>query len=189
MLCRISVSKDVLTLYADVMEKDVEMNSDDWAIDKMETLKGVQAELELIPKVNRRKSELEKAKAKHGSIASVVRTVTNEVSTSITTLTRHERKRKNPFESPKKPKTKIPNPKKDPRAILGKRVAKYFDRNLFFGTVKNIVDDVVDEDANEVWWHILYDDDDEEDMDAQQVRTGLKLYIEHCEKDLRGGAH
>jgi hypothetical protein len=168
----------VLALYADVMEKSKESNHDHWAKEKLDTLKGVQGDMELNPKVKQRKAELEKAKKKNGSIASVVTMVTTAVKTAVTTPVRNDKKRKRVVPATK---VKIPNPKDSPEALIGKRIAKFFEKELFFGTVESIVDD----DTDETWWHIHYDDDDSEDMGAHQVRAGLRLYDKYSSKDKR----
>ena len=68
----------------------------------------------------------------------------------------------------------------NPSDYINKRVAKWFDDDLYFGIVESISNQG---EGGEVWWHILYDDDDQEDFDARQLRKGLKEYEENKSSD------
>lgn len=80
-----------------------------------------------------------------------------------------------------RPKSKYSNEliMKDPKSALNLRVSKYFDVDgkqiLYFGTVLDFfpADSVTDE---EDLWHVVYDDDDEEDYDLTQLIDCLNLY-------------
>jgi hypothetical protein len=72
---------------------------------------------------------------------------------------------------------------KDPQSFVGQRIAKYFemgarDLQLFFGSIAEYV-----QDDGEEWWHIVYDDDDSEDMEADPLLTGLLLYEKQKHED------
>jgi pantothenate kinase type III len=66
--------------------------------------------------------------------------------------------------------------KKDPNHFISKRVAKYFGDELFFGTVTRY---------NGKYWHISYDDGDNEDMNVKELHQFLKLYTEESVKDIQ----
>jgi hypothetical protein len=77
----------------------------------------------------------------------------------------------------------------DPDKFLDKRIAKWFEEEdpdmpenivnkLYFGTIDYVV-----RDEDEILWHVMYDDDDQEDYDIRQVRQALKEYEEHKAKD------
>lgn len=56
---------------------------------------------------------------------------------------------------------------------LGSRVAKEFDDGgVYFGTVSQY-------DPKSKWWWIVYDDGDQEDMNAEELDAALELYSEH----------
>jgi pantothenate kinase type III len=70
---------------------------------------------------------------------------------------------------------------------INKRVAKGFEggageSEIFFGTIDKITN------AKEpFYWHITYDDDDEEEFDEMDITKGLKLYQMHRAKDRKFG--
>eukprot|EP00956_Cyclotella_meneghiniana_P026276 scaffold56361_cov71-Cyclotella_meneghiniana.AAC.5 len=57
------------------------------------------------------------------------------------------------------------NPKLD-QNYVGSRVAKYFKTELYFGTVS----------INNDYYHVVYDDGDEEDLDEEDFHKALELY-------------
>jgi hypothetical protein len=68
----------------------------------------------------------------------------------------------------------------DPKIFLNKRVAKWFnDHDLYFGTI----DAISRQDEKETWWHVLYDDEDQEDFDIRQVRRALQDYEKNKGED------
>jgi len=77
---------------------------------------------------------------------------------------------------------------KNPQDFVGRRVAKYFPdevdgtEKLYFGTV----DYISLQDGGKVWWRIKYDDDDEEDFWADDLRKGINLYFDHQQNDKQG---
>jgi hypothetical protein len=74
----------------------------------------------------------------------------------------------------------------DPKQHIDKRIAKWFDDgNLYFGTV----DKVSRQDEKDTWWHVEYDDGDQEDLDYQQILRAFKDYEENKSQDttLRDG--
>jgi hypothetical protein len=73
---------------------------------------------------------------------------------------------------------------------VGRRVAKYFvvehdqPEVLFFGTV----DKASMERANGTFWHVTYDDGDEDDYHIQDIKAGIMLYNRHKKTDARAPA-
>ncbi len=62
------------------------------------------------------------------------------------------------------------NIKKHPESLVGyKKIAKKFDGKIHFGKV-------VLYDSDNQLWHILYDDDDHEDMDCEEVMKAIKYF-------------
>lgn len=84
----------------------------------------------------------------------------------------------------KKAKTVTPDYiREHPLEFLEKRMAKYFDDDLYFGKVKSFFD-VNDTDSDEEeLWNIEYDDGDLEDMDAGTLWQALELYHAHASED------
>jgi len=77
----------------------------------------------------------------------------------------------------KKKEKKQPTPKKvpvtfnDPDELKGRRVAKYFEKDLFFGVIKGH-----EKDEGVIYWQIEYDDGDAEDFELKDLKTGFALY-------------
>jgi hypothetical protein len=66
----------------------------------------------------------------------------------------------------------------DASGYVGRRIAKYFDGNLYFGTVRE------KRDTEEVpVWFIEYDDGDTEELEAYELRAQFTVYVEHLEED------
>lgn len=68
------------------------------------------------------------------------------------------------------------------RSYIGRRVAKYFGKELYFGTIASwdpaaIVDDKLD------LWRVEYDDGDSEDFELFEVEEGQKLYQQEKKRD------
>jgi hypothetical protein len=63
--------------------------------------------------------------------------------------------------------------KPDPHSFKGRRAAKYFDKVIFYGTIDGFTAEVGEE---EEFWHITYDDGDDEEYDMQDLKTALTLY-------------
>ena len=157
-----------MALYDEVGEETKEENKEDWVGVKREALTKSQAILEgKNDKIKKRKIELDAAKEKDGSL--------------IKTMCREEEVRPN-----KRPKS---DPKKaddiDPLKFVGQRIAKYFDdptpedpnhQIIYFGTVDRYS-------KKTSLWHIKYDDDDEEEFDIGEIRTGVLLYSSNKDND------
>ncbi|KAI2512714.1 CAS/CSE protein [Fragilaria crotonensis] len=56
----------------------------------------------------------------------------------------------------------------DPSQVINRRVAKYFDGQIYFGTVRSF-------DPSEGFWKIDYDDGDEEEFDTNELQVHLRL--------------
>lgn len=68
----------------------------------------------------------------------------------------------------------------DAKTYIGKRIAKWFeDDELYFGTV----DQVSRQDEKETWWHVVYDDGDQEEFDIKQLRRALADLEENKSSD------
>mmetsp|Transcript_47053 Transcript_47053/g.114821 ORF Transcript_47053/g.114821 Transcript_47053/m.114821 type:complete len:429 (+) Transcript_47053:1334-2620(+) len=68
-------------------------------------------------------------------------------------------------------KAKILDLKYDPKAVVGKRIAKKFhDGETYLGTVSSYT-------PKSFWWKIEYDDGDQEDMDVDELYSALELYM------------
>lgn len=66
----------------------------------------------------------------------------------------------------------------NPNAWKGRRVAKYFESLIYYGTVG---------DYDGEYWHITYDDGDKEDYDAKELLNQLKEYElnKHTDKEAK----
>ena len=53
---------------------------------------------------------------------------------------------------------------------VGDQVAKEFQQEIFYG-------EITGELKKENWWHVRYEDGDEEDLDLCEVREARKLYL------------
>lgn len=62
--------------------------------------------------------------------------------------------------------------------LLNARVAKHFNRKLYFGTV-------IDFCSDEKWWRVKYDDDDEEDLEHRQIIQAKNLRDKNARRDSR----
>ena len=60
--------------------------------------------------------------------------------------------------------------------LVNKRIAKYFDKRLYFGTITNY-------NTDQKFWCINYDDDDYEEMEFKDLNACLKLYDRNIGKD------
>jgi type IV secretory pathway VirB10-like protein len=86
-----------------------------------------------------------------------------------------------PAEAAPAKKAKTPKKKKKKGGeYVGLRVAKYFEGGdgleLFYGEVDRY-------DESSKFWHITYDDDDQEEMDKAGLKEALKLYEENKKDD------
>jgi hypothetical protein len=140
--------------------------------------------------VRQRKEELDQAKSRDGTIAGVFAIPEKKSS-----------ERDKPVEKTKIEKKKTPTKKKDSKRgrealehgpksrdskeFLGRRVAKFFGKEIFFGTI----DFISRFDKEKVWWHVLYDDNDQEDMDYRQLKVAILLYEQHEGKDPKPNPH
>jgi hypothetical protein len=64
-----------------------------------------------------------------------------------------------------------------PESYVGKRVAKFFDDECFFGDIDHF-------DKKNKLWRVIYDDGDEEDFDDREVMKHCKVYEENKHKDV-----
>eukprot|EP00934_Nitzschia_sp_Nitz4_P001628 Nitzschia sp. Nitz4//scaffold222_size33694//3280//5255//NITZ4_007860-RA/size33694-augustus-gene-0.21-mRNA-1//1//CDS//3329542585//1628//frame0 len=86
-------------------------------------------------------------------------------------------------EPPKTKKARRSSPKEKQASYINQRVAKHFpapnssgvlEDELYFGTVSEF---------KAGYWHIVYDDDDEEDFDETELKTAILLYDQHRQED------
>lgn len=80
-------------------------------------------------------------------------------------------------ESEKKKARKIVSPQKDPLGCVGKKVAKYFGADVFYGTVTSYTR------SQGGLWHVRYEDGDEEDLDRPEMIEALKLFVKEEIRD------
>ena len=69
-----------------------------------------------------------------------------------------------------------------PDTLCGVRIAKFFGKRLYFGTVQSVSSATENAEGVKLW-HILYDDDDKEDFDEDELREQRRLYNEHKDAD------
>ena len=67
-------------------------------------------------------------------------------------------------ESPGKGKANTPTP-----SYVGAKIAKYFDGEAYHGTVTC---------RRGKWWHVVYEDGDEEDLNPDDIPAGCDLFNE-----------
>ena len=67
----------------------------------------------------------------------------------------------------------------DPSRVINRRVAKYFEGQIFFGTVSSY-------DPREGLWQIDYDDGDEEEFDKNELKVHLRLRESNKDVDKKG---
>lgn len=70
------------------------------------------------------------------------------------------------------------------KEYLNQRVAKTFNGTLHFGSVKEFIPSEESPDKVE-FWHILYDDGDEEDFEWKELSRYLKKYKDNAAKDTK----
>jgi len=158
---------DAMALYAEVGEETKEENKEEWVGEKKEALTKVQNDLETKnDKIKKRKTELDAAKNRDGSIT---KTVFPEEQNNA-------KKRKRPS---------LEKKSDDPQKFIGQRLAKYFDdptdedpdnQVLYFGIIDNFS-------KENSLWHIKYDDDDEEEFDYSEIRKAILLYAKSKSDD------
>jgi hypothetical protein len=75
---------------------------------------------------------------------------------------------------PRSPRTS--SPRTDNLDLLGRRIAKYFgDTEVYYGTI----DRISIYSRTEPWyWHVQYDDDDQEEFEEAEIDEHLRLYEE-----------
>jgi len=66
----------------------------------------------------------------------------------------------------------------DPRSFVRRRISKDFDGTLYFGTIMEY-----DDTENPPYWHVAYDDGDEEDYSKKDLIGALKHYETEGKKD------
>lgn len=88
---------------------------------------------------------------------------------------------------PGKPAAKPPSAKKqkvvekvDPHSFKGRRAAKAFGKDIFYGTIDKFT---AESDGEDEFWHITYDDGDDEEYDAGDLKVALNLYEKVKAKD------
>lgn len=88
-------------------------------------------------------------------------------------------KRTPPLEEPIKKKAKkgLLKAKED---YKGDRIAKRFDKDVYFGTIKGFW---VDDEDGKAYWDVTYDDNDMEDFSEDELVEALNLYSKHKAKD------
>ena len=70
--------------------------------------------------------------------------------------------------------------KKGPDLYINERIAKFFGRALYFGTVTSWERDSEDQ---SIYWQVTYDDGDSEEYDTNDMEAATDLYARHNKKD------
>lgn len=65
-----------------------------------------------------------------------------------------------------------------PTHFISRRIAKYFDDEIYFGTIKEY-----DDSDTPALWKVFYDDGDQEDYERRDLIKGLKLYAKAASED------
>ncbi|KAL3905419.1 MAG: hypothetical protein SGILL_009685, partial [Bacillariaceae sp.] len=159
---------DAIRLYLEVGEDGPEINTQAWVEKKKTATQVVAAKLvETNGIAKARQQELDQAAAAGKSVA-------DAMSGAVPAKKKRAREDKDdPATKTKEVANSIQS--RDPREFLGRRVAKFFDDDLFFGYVDF---EKKDEEDGEQLWHVTYDDDDQEDYDHKDLKNGMLLYIE-----------
>lgn len=103
--------------------------------------------------------------------------VTEDILDDMITLYKkvgHKKRKKRSIE-PKSKKRKVTGLQHEPKYYVGRRVAKNFGEEIYFGKISKYA-------AESSYWHVVYDDGDEEDYNEKDLRQALKLYEENCVK-------
>ncbi|KAG7369685.1 type III pantothenate kinase [Nitzschia inconspicua] len=158
---------DAFRLYEEVKETSDETKTLHGAGSNQKVSRIVQEQLVNVNKtVAKRKQVLDGIKESEGSLLSVLGTPT---------ISKRGTKRNRPNKSVTG----------DPKAYLNKRIAKWFeDDELYFGTI----DQVSRQDEKETWWHVVYDDGDEEELEIRQLRRALQDYEINKSADVKLGS-
>lgn len=72
------------------------------------------------------------------------------------------------------------DPYAEQKVYLNQRMARYFGKKLYFGTVRHFTP--ADEEGGDLW-RIIYDDSDQEDLELDELLNALKIYKKHGKKD------
>ena len=90
----------------------------------------------------------------------------------------------NPVRRTKRVRTPKPSPSInksfDPESFVGHRIAKVFRGTLYFGSVI----EYVAEGDREPFWHVKYDDDDEEGLEKNELMKAIKLQKTNSDVDV-----
>lgn len=65
----------------------------------------------------------------------------------------------------------------------GMRVAKTFDADVYFGSVKMYFEADKEDPKSEALWNVVYDDGDEEDLNVRELANALRLYNQKKRND------
>ncbi|KAG7347509.1 hypothetical protein IV203_016214 [Nitzschia inconspicua] len=168
---------DSIRLYLEVGEDGPDVNTKKWAKTKrIETVAVEKTLADASESVRHRKVELDGAQTRDGTVLGVLAKGESEGIADVTAKDKGENLEK---KTGKKRGGKRRREYNEPEEFLGRRVAKYFDGELYFGTL----DHIASEDKNDPLWHVTYDDDDEEDFEYNQVKAALLLYEEMQSED------
>ena len=70
----------------------------------------------------------------------------------------------------------MPDPASDPAFYVNRRVGKFFEGSIYFGSVSHF-------DLKAKLWQIDYDDGDEEEFDKTEILTHINIYESHKDLD------
>jgi hypothetical protein len=160
---------DALKRYTEVGEKSPATNEQDWVVEKKS--KAEKSVESLLVKSEKLKKTVEEAEKER--IAAKERGDVSETPKS------KKRGRKSVGSPNTKRSKKIPETdeayEKKLQLYVGMRVAKYFDTDIYYG----LIDVVSNKSRIAPYWHVQYDDDDQEELEEPEIKEYLKLYEEH----------
>ena len=82
----------------------------------------------------------------------------------------------------RKKRGKLPSKKKPlGSSFVGVRIAKKFDSGIFFGSITEYIAANMSKDGE--FWHVTYDDGDEEDFDKHSLSKAISFHIKHRKDD------
>ena len=68
-------------------------------------------------------------------------------------------------------------------SLIGRRIYKHFDQGRFFGTIERVSFEATEEDGGEVYYRVIYDDGDAEDLSGDGLEPWILFYDKYRDKD------
>jgi hypothetical protein len=160
---------DALKRYSEVGEKSPATNEQDWVVEKKS--KAEKSVESLLVKSDKLKKTVEEEEKELNAA--------KERGDASETPKSKKRGRKSVGSPNTKRSKKAPESdevyKKRLELYVGRRVAKYFDTDIYYG----LIDEVSNCSRIAPYWHVQYDDDDQEELEEPEIKEYLKLYDDH----------